>query len=145
MLETRMLGNPNLVANGENCLGEVTEIEQYYIKDGKLYCYGLDDNKLVRDENRKLKTYIFDIDEEKDTIKKVKNKNNFVMLVLVDLFVLFVGFFAFVGVKQMELGLFMVFFIVFVNIMMIKADNKLFHKCQEFYALHKNEIKVYNS
>lgn len=145
MLETRMLGNPNLVADGENCLGEVTEIEQYYIKDGKLYCYGLDDNKLVRDENRKLKTYIFDIDEEKDTIKKVKNRNNFVMLVLVDLFVLFVGFFAFVGVKQMELGLFMVLFIVFVNIMMIKADNKLFHKCQEFYALHKNEIKVYNS
>lgn len=145
MLETRMLGNPNLVVDDENCLGEVTEIEQYYIKDGKLYCYGLDDNKLVRDENRKLKTYIFDIDEEKNTIKKVKNKSNFVMLVLIDLFVLFVGFFAFVGVKQMELGLFMVFFIVFVNIMMIKADNKLFHKCQEFYALHKNEIKVYNS
>ena len=145
MLEIQMLGNPNLVADGENCLEEVKEIEQYYIKDGKLYCYGLDDNKLVRDANRKLKTYIFDIDEEKDTIKKVKKKSNLVMLVIVDLLVLLIGFFAFVGVQQIELGLFMIFFIIFLNLMMIKADNKVFHKCKEFYTLHKNEIKVYNS
>ena len=31
MLEIQMLGNPNLVADGENCLEEVKEIDQYLI------------------------------------------------------------------------------------------------------------------
>lgn len=144
MLETQMLCNPNLVAADTNCLEKVQEIEQYYIKDGKLYCYGLDDTKLVRDEKRKLKTYVFEIDKDKDTIVKAKNKKNTIFLCIVNLIIFLLGILLAVGAKQLEIGLFMIFFICIVNVTMIKMDNKLYHKCQEFYALHKEEIKSYN-
>lgn len=140
MLETQMLSNPNLSAS-ENCLVDVQDIERYYIKDNKLYCYGLEEKKLVRDDKRKLKTYIFAIKD--DTIKKVENKKNLITLLIANIIVLFVGLIVLISMHQMEIGLFMIAFVLFINIALHNNDNALFHRCQEFYTLHKDEIKDY--
>lgn len=136
-----MLKNPNFEDNSNDT--EVKELDTYYIKDNKLYCYGYNTENIVFDKDKLLDTCIFNINKS-DKIKNPFNKRLFIIKTIVNSIMILFGLLFLFKFYQMEIGLFIIAFDIFINISLLSMDRKILHKCSEYYVLHKNEIKNYD-